>query len=188
MQFILLLALLQGADPVERSVDPKTQVVILVNEDVPESVEVGEYYAKRRGIPAKQICRVKTATTETISWPDFRTQILEPLKEFLKKRPSVLYVIPVYGVPVKTSEENPKDDKRRDRDRTERIVTNRDYACIDREIELIRQDHEINGWIDSKTFKEDRHFSVLDKIFIVCRLDGPSPDKVKAMIGRCDSS
>lgn len=156
-------------------------VVVLVNESVPESVSIGEYYAKRRGIPADRICRIRTVADEACSWAECRTNILGPLKTFLGSRPDVLYVVPVYGVPVKTTEENAADDAQ-GAEGPMQFVAGRDYACIDREIELLKVDHELPGWLPSKTFKEDRPLTTEDGIYIVSRLDGPSPEAARGLV------
>src|SRR6266850_1814499 len=98
---------LRNQEAVERSVDPAKEVVILVNENVPDSVSIGEYYASRRSIPKERICRIRTTPNEICDWPELRKDILEPLKKFLEDKPDVLYIVPTCGVPVKTREEKP---------------------------------------------------------------------------------
>lgn len=172
MNWILALTLL---------LQERKDVVVVVNTNVPASIEIGEYYCAKRGIPRSQICRVTTGSGEVIPWPEFRKTILEPLREFLKSRPEVLYVVPVYGVPVKTSEEKPENDGKGE-DTLSKCVTGRDFACIDREIELLKQEHELDGWIPSKTFRAERHITLDDQIYVVCRLDGPTPESAKALV------
>src|SRR6185436_11214969 len=132
---------------------------------------IGTYYAKRRKIPESQICRIKAGAGEICTWPEARKDILEPLKAFLATRPDALYVVPTYGVPVKTSEENPGNDLK-EGDTLSQMVKNRDYCCIDREIELLGVEHEVEGWIQSKFFNVTRHITREDGIYIVSRLDG----------------
>ncbi len=185
MRTALLLALLSAAPrgDVERTVDVTRDVVILVNENVPESVAIGEYYALKRGIPRAQICRVKTSANEVFTWPELRREILEPLKKFLESRPEVLYIVPTYGIPVKVSEEKAGNEPKGDKLNTlQQCVEGRDYGAIDREIELLKQDHELDGWLPSKTFNQDRHITRDDGIYIVSRLDGPTADEAKALV------
>ncbi|MBI3097119.1 MAG: TIGR03790 family protein [Planctomycetes bacterium] len=166
---------------VDRQVDPARQVVIVVNEAAPGSVEIGDHYARRRGIPTTQVCRLSTSTGEVVPWPECREKILQPLREFLKSRPNALYVVPVYGVPVKTSEEKPENDGKGEDPYTQCVV-GRDFACIDREIELLNQEHDLEGWIASPQFSVDRHLTPEDRVYIVSRLDGPTPESVHALI------
>ncbi|MBI2900592.1 MAG: TIGR03790 family protein [Planctomycetes bacterium] len=174
---IALLLLLQAQ---ERRVDVAREIVVVVNEAAPGSAALGEYYAARRGIPKTQICRLAAATGETVSWPDCRRTVLDPLREFLKTRPDVLYVVPVWGVPVKTSEEKPENDG--GADTYGKFVAGRDYACIDREIELLKKDHELDGWLASATFRADRRITLEDGIYVVSRLDGPGVEAARALV------
>jgi uncharacterized protein (TIGR03790 family) len=82
----------------------KDRVLVLVNERVKESVEVGRYYAEKRGIPAGQILRLKTNTDEVMPMEEYRDQIEAPLKKFLDAnggamKRKILYIVPVYGIP-----------------------------------------------------------------------------------------
>ncbi len=177
MSIALIPFLLQVLIPVETRRD----VVILVNEALPVSVELGEYYAMRRGIPRTQILSLKTSIGEVISWPDYREQIEKPLRRFLETRNGVKYIVPIYGIPVKTKEENKAND-RKEGNSIARYVESRDYCCIDREIELLRKEHPLEGWLRSETFQLNRSITKEDGVFIVCRLDGPSPASVRRMI------
>lgn len=177
--FALAFAAFAQTGTVEFQADPATQVVIIVNENAPESIALGEYYARVRKV--KHLLKVKTSTQETITWKELREQILEPVKQFLADKPNVLYLVPVWGVPVKTSEENKENDGKGG-DTVAQYVTGRDYCCIDRELELLRIDHDIDGWFPNPLFGKDRRITPEDKVYIVCRLDGPTPADVYRMI------
>ncbi|HTF55898.1 MAG TPA: TIGR03790 family protein [Planctomycetota bacterium] len=180
---ILFIPAAQDPDAIERSVDVKKEVVILVNEAIADSVSIGEYYASRRGIPKEQICRVRTTGQEICTWPQLRTEILIPLRAFLESRPDVLYIVPTYGVPVKTSEEKPENDgKGGPEGPITAMVSGRDYCCIDRELELLKIDHEIEGWFASKVFKAEKRLTREDGIYIVSRLDGPTADEARRLV------
>src|SRR5258705_623954 len=168
---ILFIPAAQDPDAIERSVDVKKEVVILVNEALADSVSIGEYYASRRGIPKEQICRVRTTGQEICTWPQLRADILLPLRAFLESRPDGLYILPTYGIPVKTSEEKPENDgKVGPEGPITAMVSGRDYCCIDRELELLKIDHEIEGWFASKVFKVEKRLTHEDGIYIVSRL------------------
>ncbi|MBI5367049.1 MAG: TIGR03790 family protein [Planctomycetes bacterium] len=187
--FLALAGVLAGAmragigEPVAGTVDAAVEVVILVNENVPESVALGEYYAQRRKIPKEQICRVRTRVEEVCSWADLRKEILEPLKAFLASRPRVLYLVPTYGVPVKTSEEKPENDGKGGPGGTiTQMVEGRDYCAVDRELELLRVEHPIDGWLQSKFFNRELPLTVEDQVYLVSRLDGPTPEAARALV------
>lgn len=180
---LVLAGVLVATSAAAEPVDPTKAVVILVNADVPASVALGEYYARKRGIPPAQICRLQTGTGEVVSWPDFRSQILEPVKAFLATRPEVLYLVPTWGVPVKTSEEKTVNDGQGDaNDTIAKFVTGRDFCCIDRELELLKQPHEVEGWIQSPLFQANRPITLADNVYLVSRLDGPTPEDARALV------
>jgi uncharacterized protein (TIGR03790 family) len=79
-------------------------VLIVVNDNSPLSREIGEYYARRRAIPASNICRIKTSTVEEIQRPEYNAEIAAPLARCLKTGglvESILYIVTTGGVPLK---------------------------------------------------------------------------------------
>lgn len=61
-------------------------VLIVVNKSDPESISIGEYYAKARGIPKENIIRLNTSTEETITNAQYVESISNPLLKQLLKR------------------------------------------------------------------------------------------------------
>lgn len=49
------------------------QVLVVVNDASPESVELGEYYLKRRKVPKANLCRVKTVTGFHVTRAEYET-------------------------------------------------------------------------------------------------------------------
>ena len=186
-----LAGVVEGA--VETGLRPEN-VVILVNGAVPESVELGEYYARQRGIPADNICRLTTGAGEVISRAEFKRTIETPVREFLSKRLGQLRValpegelvlrlaqkevrclVTMYGVPLKIDGF---------------IDTKEMYksmaAGVDSELALLPQrGHLLNGARPNPYYGLDVPFDPLLGRFMlmVCRLDGPSPAVVRRMIG-----
>src|SRR5664280_3049352 len=66
-----------------QSVPLQDRVLILVNDRVPESVSVGQYYAAKRNIPTANILHLKTLASEQISQEEFKEQIETPVRKFL---------------------------------------------------------------------------------------------------------
>ena len=92
-----------GAGPVTAD-----RVLLVVNDNSPLSREIGEYYARRRSVPAQNICRIKANTSEEISRDDYDRQIARPLGAFLRKydlQESIYYIVATAGVPLKISGE-----------------------------------------------------------------------------------
>lgn len=57
--------------------------VVLVNEQDPESLELGAYYATARGIPQRNIVRVSVPTTPDIAPSAFTNLVVQPLLDHL---------------------------------------------------------------------------------------------------------
>src|SRR5487761_1902872 len=51
------------------------QVLLVVNDASPVSRNIGDYYARRRGIPAANICHIRAAADEIIAREDYARQI-----------------------------------------------------------------------------------------------------------------
>lgn len=178
----LAVLVLQVAAPLARDVDPARHVLVLVNEAVPESVALGEAYRRARGVPADNVCRVRTTADEVIAWPAFQAEVLAPVRAFLARHPDAVYLVPTWGVPVKVAE-HVKDDLPPDADPMRRHVTSVDAAAVDRELELARGDLPARpGWVESRTWRLERSVTADDGVLVVMRLDGPTPEQARALI------
>ena len=70
-------ALLAGNDP--------SGVVLLVNEDSPDSVAVATHYAAKRLLPAKQVVRLRVPAKPDLAFEEFRACVEEPLRAHLSR-------------------------------------------------------------------------------------------------------
>ena len=80
------------------------QVLILVNDNSAESRSIGEYYARHRGVPTGQVCRLRAPLDETISRPEYDARIAAPVARCLRDRAlvdQVLFLVTTSGVPLK---------------------------------------------------------------------------------------
>ena len=164
-------------------------VVVLVNTASPESVAVGAHYAKRRGVPEKNICRITCPTSESISRKSFAAKIREPLRSFLvekglaEKRPDgvlslkVTYLVSTYGVPVKVREDYadvPLDNLPRDPLR----VT---AAAVDSELSLVAlPKYPLGGSLPNPLYRNAG--AKTGAILFTARLDGPTPEIAKGLV------
>lgn len=79
-------------------------VVLLVNERLPESEEVAHYYAKKRNVPAENIVRLPI--NRNLDKFDYVEEMQKPLQNYLLKKGlagKVNYLIPCYGVPFRAA-------------------------------------------------------------------------------------
>jgi uncharacterized protein (TIGR03790 family) len=159
---------------------PAHRVLIVVNDNSAISLKIGEYYAQRRGIPAENVCHLRTMASEAISRDTFDHEIAAPIGAFLMKGglvESVYYIVTTAGVPLKIP-----GTKRMDGD----------YASVDSELTLLYQDlktgvpHTLAGPAGNPFFgKRDRPFSHPEfPMYLVTRLAAYDFEGVKGMIDR----
>ncbi len=187
MRTLLLLACALAPGVAAAQSAPAKEVVVLWNDAVPDSEGVAMHYAEKRGLPAGNLCRVTTTAEEIIGWPEFREQIARPLGRFLEKFPDARYIVPVYGIPLRISEESPENDAPKDgpEGTITKFVTGRDYACVDAELALIAQSaHELEGWIDSEFFGKEEPPPASQHFFLVSRLDGPTAAIARSLVDK----
>jgi uncharacterized protein (TIGR03790 family) len=164
-----------------QSVPLKDRVLILVNDRVPESVSVGQYYAAKRNIPTANILHLKTLPTEQISQEEFKDQIENPVRKFLDAnggamRKKILYIVPTYGVPVKIAQQFAVDS-----------VLVMMYAGQEDLKPPLRNPYS------APTGSRPPHFAEWSdgvaaannfKMFAVTRLDGPSAEIAKGLVDK----
>jgi uncharacterized protein (TIGR03790 family) len=166
------------------------RVLVLVNDKMPKeagtgstgaSVFVGQYYAAKRGIPAENIVHLKTSTEENIGKEDFEAQIATPLRKFLDAgvgamRQKILYIVPVYGVPVQVGGALAVDS-----------VLSVMYAGHEELKPPLRNPYygptgsrppHFDDWV--RQFEAAGGF----KLFLVTRLDGPSAMIAKGLVDK----
>ena len=166
--------------PAVASVPAVDRVLLVVNDNSPLSRSIGEYYARRRRVPAQNVCHLKAPTAEEISRAEFDRQIARPLGEFLRKtglQESIYYIVTTAGVPLKITGTDGLDGN---------------YASVDSELTLLYSDlrggkpHALDGVIPNPFFgRRDRPFSHPEfPIYLVTRLAAYDFDGVKGIIER----
>ena len=90
--------------PVPASAQSGENVLLVINDNSPESQRVGEYYAKVRKVPATNVVHLRTLTQETIERVIYEGTIEGPIgtaiaRERLQDR--ILYVVLTKGVPLR---------------------------------------------------------------------------------------
>src|SRR5512146_54319 len=76
-KIIIAVALILSAAPLRAQT--AENVLVVVNEASPLSIDIGMYYAQKRGVPQSNLLRIKTTTEENISREDFERQIDSPI-------------------------------------------------------------------------------------------------------------
>lgn len=164
---------------IDRPFDPATTVVVLVNDAVPESVDIGKHYCEVRKVPEANILHLNVPREEEISWPVFTEKILGPFLGHLDKFTEAIFVVPTYGVPVKIKNE------KSDRNPEANPSGLGNSACVDAELALALQpDHEIEAWVNNELFRKDKRITRDDRYLMVSRLDGPTPAIARALVDK----
>ncbi len=156
------------------------RVLIVVNDASSLSETIGEYYARRRGIPARNVCRIRTSEDEEIPRAAYDREIATPVAACLRGEnltEKVLYIVTTGGVPLRVAGSGGPDG---------------DIAAVDSELTLLYADlksgrpHPIKG-IQANPFygQRDARFSHPQfPIYLVARLAAYSFSTVRNMIDR----
>jgi uncharacterized protein (TIGR03790 family) len=79
-------------------------VLVVSNDTVPVSGRIAAYYAQKRSIPAEQVLKIKTVSTDEISRDRFMDEIERPIAGWLAAHAAhdrILYIVLAKGVPLR---------------------------------------------------------------------------------------
>ena len=79
-------------------------VAVVVNENSADSARIAEHYARRRGLPASNVLRIRTSTEETIERDVYVRTIEQPLAAAVTRgglQDRLLYLVLTKGVPLR---------------------------------------------------------------------------------------
>jgi uncharacterized protein (TIGR03790 family) len=159
-------------------------VAVIINDADPASRQIGEYYARERGIPPENVIRIKTTSEDAITQAAFQTQIQQPIGLALARariQDRVLYLVLTKGVPLRISGTTGQDGT---------------MASVDSELavayrRMVGDNVLARGRIDNPYFlgtqdiREARPFTHREHdIFLVTRLDGFTVDDAIALVNR----
>src|SRR5262245_39295243 len=156
-------------------------VLLVLNEASPASVQVAEYYAQKRRIPKGNVVRLKTPTTEAISRSDYESTIEGPISAWLmheQLQDRILYIVLTKGIPLRVSGTTGRDAT---------------VASVDSELtllyrRLLGQPAPILGRVENPYFLGEKNVSDAQlfsrfnsDIYLVTRLDGFTVDDVSKL-------
>lgn len=79
-----------------------SRVLVVINQNSPDSTTVGSYYVKKRAIPRENVVFVKTVATNNISMADYSSGLESPVKANLaKNRNKIDFIVLTKGVPIR---------------------------------------------------------------------------------------
>src|SRR5262245_22172716 len=76
-----------------------SQGLILVNQDIPTSSQVGRMYQKLREIPPGNILSISLGTERQITPEQYWSKTAPPIKKYLEAKPEIRCILTTSGVP-----------------------------------------------------------------------------------------
>ncbi len=197
-------AMAAEASPQSTAVAYAARTLVLYNSTQPKSRELAEYYADKRGIPAKNLVGLKCSIKETITRADYNATIAEPLRNHFteqgwwtleqkgENKISTKVVHRIFaimqGVPMRIDEQpeyGPEDPKTKERAVVAPAVGKANAASVDSELAIFGVvDHPIAGPLNNAFYDKSAPFLTqsLAPFFIVSRIDGPSYEIAQRLI------
>jgi len=163
-------------------------ILLVINEAVPASVQVGDYYMRKRAVPQDHIVRITAPATEAISRTEYDRAIETPVAVWLKRhdlQDKVLYLVLTKGVPIRINGTEGREGT---------------TASVDSELTLLYRKmagtpspiagHVPNPYyLDERPVSEAKPFTrFLSDVYLVTRLDGFTVDDVLKLIDRGSSA
>lgn len=209
-KWFLCGVVLLGVTLVVAAADAGDSVVVVYNKNLPESKKLAEYYAEKRGVPAKQMFGVDvSASSEVMSRSEFRDKLQDPLFEWLVKqklftpnpkkkaakdnqyRPIVAakirYVVLCYGIPLKiTRDTTIKEDGT---DKIQEPLRGRNEAAVDSDLAMLpvsREKIPLTGPLLNPFYLGTNAAALhpTNGIVMVARLDGPSVEIARGLVDK----
>jgi len=156
-----------GGSPAHGPAGSRPPVLVVVNQSSAASVEIGDYYAKKRQIPAKFVCRLRCTTNEIASPEDYE-KIRAAIRSYLQKnglKDKVDYIVLTKGLPVK--------------------IQGKDMNFSLDSLLTVMWADSISSRFDNPYFRSTGHFRYADQgFYLVTRLDGYTVGEVKGLVDR----
>jgi uncharacterized protein (TIGR03790 family) len=141
-----------------------TNVLVVVNTNSTDSTYIGKYYAAKRVIPARNICKIACPTDEQIAHEVYVKSIRGPIREYLRSnglKDKIDYIVLTRGIPIRTAAHWGVDSA---------------LTCL-----WIDEDQQMNN----PYFREDKPFTSAEfNMYLVTRLDGLTLADAKALVDR----
>jgi uncharacterized protein (TIGR03790 family) len=113
---ILPALFLSSAAQIARALD-RTQIVLVVNRNVPEGEQLAQFYAKARNIPPNHIVSVSLPAAEEISFQQYERDVAPPIRAFLLRNhldEQTTCLVTFYGMPLRIGSRQLTADDRKE--------------------------------------------------------------------------
>jgi uncharacterized protein (TIGR03790 family) len=81
-------------------------VLVVVNASSTASRQIGEYYVRKRSVPLANVCTIRTATSENVSWTVYTAGIEQPIRRCIQKTAPgvpIQFLVTTSGVPLRVT-------------------------------------------------------------------------------------
>jgi uncharacterized protein (TIGR03790 family) len=194
------------------SLSEGASVVVVYNQNIPDSLAVAEHYAAKRGVPKEQLVGLDLPKGETVSRQVFTDQLENPLRKRFRderwfefdfevipasrervgqviqsiKKATVRYLAICYGVPLRIQADSEFKEEGSDKIR---IELRRNEAAVDSELATMPLDpkqRRIYGPLSNPVYGTTNSLSIRPEmgILMVSRLDGPTAEIAKGLVDR----
>ena len=197
-------ALLGNSVPASEFAESES-VVVVFNQNLPDSESVAQHYATKRRIPKDQILGLDLPDKETVSRAVFQKKLQGPLAAIFRKRgwfefedvvkekaeeavpkvkkSSIRYLTLCYGVPLRI-----QSDRTIQEEGMEELPPEmrRNQAAVDSELATLPNPLKLYGWRPNPVYGTTNSLVIRPEkgILIVARLDGPSPQIAKRLVDK----
>jgi uncharacterized protein (TIGR03790 family) len=80
----------------------EASVLVVINQNSPESMEIGSYYARKRNIPKENVVFINVQKDEEIGFSTYLEKIEGPVKDAIKKKKTPTdYIVLTRGTPIR---------------------------------------------------------------------------------------
>jgi uncharacterized protein (TIGR03790 family) len=169
--FGCLILFFYSIRPVSAGYYDYNDVLLIVNDNSPISVQVGDYFKQQRNIPDKNVVHLHTVTTESASLVEFTNNIRTPIENYLTSnsmKDSINYLVTTKGMP---------------------LILSGTSRSIEQSLMLILGQYSSLIGTGTNSYSsyqsQDERFSrVKYDFYLATRLDGYNLDEIKAIIDR----
>jgi uncharacterized protein (TIGR03790 family) len=179
-RFVAILALTLAGSGIATA-QSAANVLLVVNDSSQLSRNVGQYYARRRAIPPKNVCHIRTDPQEDIPRARYDREIATPVAACLDRNQlaeQILYIATTAGVPLRIPGVEALDG---------------DGSAVDSELTLLYLDrkaghpHPLKGGVPNPLFGRLNAKFTHDEfpIYLVTRLAAYDFEGVKASVDAC---
>lgn len=180
-------------------------VVVVFNQNLPDSEAVAQHYAAQRRISKDRILGLDLPDKETVSRAVFQKKLQHPLTEIFRKRgwfefegaanekegqsvlkvqkSSIRYLTLCYGVPLRIQADRTIQEEGMEELPPE---MRRNEAAVDSELATLPNPLKLYGWQPNPVYGATNSLAIRPEngVLMVARLDGPSPQIAKRLVDK----